>query len=101
MAEVMKRNVYEHETDVRWWCPGCKRAHRVPITGNGITWEFNGDLEKPTLSPSVLIYERKHADGTEYSPRCHTFIRDGVIQFLGDCTHDLAGLYVPLEPIDS
>lgn len=100
MPDLMKRNVYEHETTVRWWCPGCKRAHVVPVAGGRVTWEFNGDLERPTLAPSVLVHQRLHTDGTEYAPRCHTFIRDGVIQFLDDCTHALAGLFVPLEPIN-
>src|SRR5436309_254590 len=29
---------------------------------------------------------------------CHSFVRDGLIEFLGDCTHPLAGRTVPLEP---
>jgi hypothetical protein len=28
--------------------------------------------------------------------RCHSFVVDGQIQFLGDCTHKLAGQTVPL-----
>lgn len=98
---VMKRNVYEHETTVRWWCPGCKRSHLVPVVGGRVTWSFNGDLEKPTLSPSVLVHQRMHSDGSEYSPQCHTFIRDGSIEFLGDCTHALAGQTVPMEALDA
>jgi hypothetical protein len=31
---------------------------------------------------------------------CHSLIRDGQIQFLTDCTHELAGQTVPLAPID-
>lgn len=31
-------------------------------------------------------------------PRCHSFIRDGQIQFLGDCGHALAGKTVALPP---
>ena len=29
---------------------------------------------------------------------CHSYIKDGQIQFLTDCTHALAGKTVPLEP---
>lgn len=29
---------------------------------------------------------------------CHSFVFDGEIRFLGDCTHALAGKTVPLEP---
>ena len=28
---------------------------------------------------------------------CHSFITDGSIEFLPDCTHELAGKTVPLE----
>lgn len=31
---------------------------------------------------------------------CHSFVRDGRIEFLGDCTHELAGKSVALEPVD-
>jgi len=30
---------------------------------------------------------------------CHSFIRDGKIQFLGDCTHALAGQTVDLPEL--
>jgi hypothetical protein len=30
------------------------------------------------------------------TPRCHVFITDGVIHFLSDCTHSLAGQQVPM-----
>jgi len=31
---------------------------------------------------------------------CHSFITDGQIKFLGDCTHELAGQTVALKPFD-
>lgn len=31
---------------------------------------------------------------------CHSFITDGQIQFLNDCTHPLAGQTVPLPNFD-
>lgn len=71
-----------------FWCPGCDMAH-----GPNDTWQFNGDVERPTLSPSVLVNQGR-ADPT--SPVCHSFVRDGQIQFLPDCTHALAGKTVPL-----
>ena len=36
-----------------------------------------------------------HADGDE---RCHSFVTDGKIRFLGDSTHKLKGQTVPLTP---
>lgn len=81
-------------------------------------WSFNGDYDRPTFAPSVLVtgraftaaglaaYEAWCAAGAqspappfESAPlRCHSFVRGGHIQFLPDCTHTLRGKTVPLEP---
>lgn len=71
-----------------FYCPGCKTAHAV-----GASWQFNGDFKKPTFSPSVLVHYPNQPK-TFYC--CHSFIKDGMIQFLGDCTHDLAGQTVAI-----
>lgn len=73
-----------------WYCPGCREAHLV-ITGSGEgpRWEWNGSEDSPTFSPSIL---------TRGTKRCHVFITDGKIQYLGDCEHDLAGKTVDLMP---
>lgn len=74
-------------------CPGCKLVHRVMHgTGPEPRWGWNGDIEKPTFTPSVLVRYR-WADGDRI---CHSFVTDGRIQFLGDCTHALAGQTVAL-----
>jgi hypothetical protein len=72
------------------FCPGCKCGHHFR-TGPG-EWTFNGDMEKPTVSPSLLLT----APG-DPNYRCHSFVRDGMIQFLSDCNHALKGQTVPLE----
>jgi hypothetical protein len=53
---------------------------------------------RPTFEPSILISIGNGPD----APRlvCHSFVREGKIQFLGDCTHELAGQTVPLPTID-
>ena len=33
-----------------------------------------------------------------FSSVCHSFVTDGLIQFLGDCTHALAGQTVDMPP---
>jgi len=87
-----------HGTVLHLWCPGCNQLHAPEVEGDTLTargcWTFNGDLEKPTISPSLLVT-------WEYGPekekhRCHSFVRDGQWQFLADCTHELAGQTVPL-----
>ncbi len=72
-----------------FWCPGCKYAHPLDTK----RWKWNGDLVKPTATPSLLL----KALGDRH-PRCHLFIKDGQLRFLKDCTHDLAGQTVEMEP---
>ena len=54
-------------------------------------WSWNGDTEKPTLKPSIK---------TECNEMvCHSFVNDGMVQFLSDCSHDLAGQTVDMLDI--
>lgn len=89
----------------RFDCPGCKGPHVLPVTGPK-AWGFNNNDERPTFTPSILVHEVKAgpdatlvAPGTVLSPRCHSFVTDGRIQFLSDCTHTLAGQTVDLPEI--
>lgn len=75
-----------------FYCPGCEEHH-----GPNDSWTFNGDVEKPTFSPSILV--QGHKDGVG-DTRCHIFVRNGQIQYLSDCTHALAGTTVPMEAMD-
>lgn len=83
---------------VHFWCPGCDQAHGVVVDApNGWTWD--GDLERPTFTPSVLVHEHETLDDNgirTMTPRCHSFVTDGQIQFLTDSTHPLAGQTVDL-----
>ena len=62
-------------------CPGCKTMHGFRVRGEGPKpkWAWDG---KTTFSPSLLVSDN---EGT----LCHSFVKDGKIQFLGDCKHDL------------
>lgn len=95
---------------VAFHCPGCDCAHVVNSAPGG--WTFNGDFERPTLSPSVLVttghyidvkhcwckFNEEHPEAPSgfTCSRCHSFVRDGRIQFLADSTHALAGKTVDL-----
>lgn len=95
---------------VAFMCAGCKEAHQVTVREDpnrqGPIWGFNGDFDRPTFTPSVLVTWNEPSDVPEEFDDtskdkkmvCHSFVRDGHIQFLGDCTHSLAGQTVPLEP---
>lgn len=61
-------------------------------------WTWNGSLDAPTLKPSILTtFDGIDADGCAKRVLCHSFVNDGMVQFLSDCTHALAGQIVPLE----
>lgn len=86
---------------VLFWCPGCKAAHCVIVDGSR-GWTFDGNEAAPTFSPSVLVRTGRAVD-PNFEPEpgdppevCHSFVRAGRIQFLSDCTHDLAGQTVDL-----
>lgn len=82
-------------------CPGCNGVHGVSVGGTN-TWGWNGSVDRPTFTPSVLVtYPANQNASEEFKEwrterRCHSFVTDGCIQFLGDCTHGLAGQTVDL-----
>lgn len=97
---------------VGFFCPGCREMHQVCVEGDGRPrWGFNGDYERPTFTPSVLVRGTKivrdeagewtgewerDASGNLIPTVCHSFVTDGQISFLEDCTHDLRGQVVPI-----
>lgn len=60
-------------------------------------WTFNGDLDQPTFAPSMLY----SSGGWKGEPLkvCHSYVRNGRIEFLNDCTHGLKGQTVDLPQI--
>lgn len=98
-------------------CPGCKTNHIIYHgEGKEPRWTWNGDVNKPTFTPSILTkYSKMTPLGHEqyeewknngYPSRderfdsedvvCHSFITDGMIQYLTDCTHKLSGQTIPM-----
>lgn len=80
--------------------PGPFYSRMLPIILHGKRegtpcWSWNGDTEKPTLKPSILT-----KGGLDSKERCHSFVNDGKIQFLSDCSHEFAGKIVDLLDID-
>lgn len=97
---------------VTFWCPGCQAPHHVTKG-----WAFDGNVDRPTFSPSVLVrsghfipghtgpcwcsYNREHPNNPApfVCTVCHSFVVDGRIQFLGDCTHALVGQTVEVPEL--
>lgn len=84
-------------------CPGCGEMHAVRVRPSkdgapGPVWTWNGSLDLPTFEPSLLV---RWTHGETHQPRvCHSFVHDGQIEFLTDCTHALAGEMVDLAEVD-
>jgi hypothetical protein len=54
-------------------------VHALPIrpaNPERASWDFDGNMERPTLSPSVLTW-RSEADGTGRAEDWHGFIKNG------------------------
>lgn len=99
-----------------FWCPGCGEPHAVRVRDDGQNiggaWGFNGNYERPTFSPSILVRGKRRLTEEEYErvvagekvgvpdTVCHSFVRDGQIEFLSDCTHELAGKTVSVPDFD-
>jgi hypothetical protein len=84
-------------------CPGCQRRHLVYTkeqSPGGAKWIFNGDLEKPNFTPSIFVNPKNHECYVPELHSCHSFIKEGKIEFLSDCTHALAGQTVELPEIN-
>lgn len=83
-----------HVARLLFMCPGCGWPHG-PTLGpqkEGVyppRWTYNGNHDAPTFRPSLMV----HAGNVI----CHSFVTDGNIQFLSDCTHAMAGQTVPLQ----
>ncbi len=96
-AKFHDMGVQEGERWIAFHCPGCEGGHAIPVTGPR-AWQWNGSLQSPTLMPSILV-NRGSTNPTV--PVCHSFVKEGLIQFLGDCTHALAGKTVALPDWDA
>ena len=117
------------------WCPGCDQLHLVGLTGNGPLWEWDGNLDAPTISPSILAFHcaklaacdqphphyefcidpecgalghylpdaggQAHITQCPAGPNgnCHSFVRNGKWEFLGDSAHKLAGQTISMVPL--
>lgn len=155
VARVVEYTASAPGKQVWTWCPGCDTIHPFTIESDGrlnggTTWEWDGNLEAPTFSPSLLVHMSVHLCEGEHDPvvcedpaceatghalgamvdgkptwrfpdeqpddydirghgqphtrepafgPCHSFLRAGVWDFLGDSAHHLAGQQVPMVPL--
>ena len=74
---------------------GSSGLHMLPV--NNIekkpNWTWDGNLEAPTLNPSILT-------GKDTDKICHSMLEAGIFHYLGDCNHSLVNQYVPLPDLE-
>lgn len=101
-----------------FWCLGCDMLHRVMVDpAKKPCWGWNQDIEKPTFSPSIKVTWTQwepSAENEEIAVKirageiiqqpvqkcCHSFVENGQIRYLMDCTHDLKGQTIDLPTVD-
>lgn len=101
MARIGKKLRSLEGGQALFFCPGCRKGHAVRIVPDGgkPCWSYNGNPNAPTFRASIFV-NPPGAYHVPSVPPCHSFVTDGQIQFLTDCTHALAGQTVPLPDID-
>lgn len=74
---------------IYFYCPGCNEYHAIDKT-----WNLSGmETDNPTISPSIGVYAVK----VHNKFKCHSFIRNGNIEYCGDCEHELSGQSVKMK----
>lgn len=78
------------------WCNACQTEHQFEVP----RWKFDGNMDQPTFHPSMKVQwgRFKTKEGTMgYIKCCHFILRNGVMEYQSDCTHELKGQKVPLQ----
>jgi len=82
-----------NRTGIAFFCPGCQESHAIATHGaTAPIWQWDGNVDAPSVQPSINVTSRRG----DIQTICHSFVRAGQIEFLGDCTHALAGQIVPI-----
>lgn len=88
---------------LKFVCPGCATSpsgatglHILPVNTEETSpsWDFDGNLDAPTITPSILT-----RTGRDNAFVCHSFLKNGIFEFLNDCTHELVGKKVPIPDL--
>jgi hypothetical protein len=99
MAKI-KKIVVEYYS---FYCPGCKHQHSYPVNSDGTGWTFNGNMELPSFTPSLLnqlkVQNEKTGEYDIVKSRCHLYVTNGKIQYCNDCTHEFAGQTIDIPEI--
>jgi hypothetical protein len=98
-----ERVEHDGKTHDAWmvWCPACKTPHAFDKR-----WTFNGNHEAPTFRNSMLRQDHafnettgKYDGPVKYT--CHSYLTDGVWEYLKDCSHEMKSKKVPAPDWDT
>ena len=86
-------------THVKLNLPGPLTTRILPVMIGGTrkgtpNWTWNGDVDKPTLKPSIK------SCCPPICECCHSFVNDGQVKFLADCSHEFAGQTLDLLEVE-
>ncbi len=85
--KIIKVPESESSFQFQFMCPGCGATHSF-----NDSWEFNGDYDSPSISPSILVTGYRFDENRNSVPyTCHSWITKGKIKFFNDCSHNKAG----------
>lgn len=84
----------EEATHIELHMPGPFPYRIIPVITKGRRestncWTWNGNIETPDLKPSLL--SKAEMGENKEKVICHSWINNGRVQFLKDCTHEFAG----------
>lgn len=105
MGFPLSKKLYQHVKGmIGFHCPACNQMHfyyTKEYEHSGPKWDFNGDVNNPTFSPSLLCstsIPRNEAEKSNpvWYTQCHLFITNGQILYCTDCPHELAGQTIPI-----
>lgn len=119
MSKLRVEPVARGGTRYTFWCPGCQDTHTFSCgVPDAPSWQFDGNLTAPTIHPSLMVkcghyvddhkpgdhcwctFRDDHGKPAPFSCyRCHSYLKAGRLEFLGDCTHALAGQIVELPDL--
>lgn len=109
MAKLRDVSTADGSEKYMFMCPGCKVHHLYVVkwgpvglenrrlrgqTDEAPVWNFSGGLDAPTFRPSLLYQQ-----SSTVKHRCHLYVTNGQIEFLGDCTHHMVGKTVEMENV--
>lgn len=86
---VIKRVVTEDGERFMYYCMACNGHCWFDLK----SWKWDMNYDQPTVGPSIVHQSRS-------GERCHAFITHGIIEYLQDCTHAMAGTKVDMIPLE-